>query len=384
MDIIQILDSRIHLHLLNDVRGISETRIHRMKQSWDEERSKRDMTRWLSEHDISTALLPVILSTLGENAMTRILENPYLLAKIQEVSFGDVDRIAKEIGKESDDKTRLSALVYALLSNAEKYGSLALPLHKIETEVDKIFDNTKENKQLLYSIILSSEEFVHYRAPEETDKTKTLIYLRPIFESEVRIAQTLLSRLSENHHRLASDDFIQSSVTSVEDSIGFPFEDDQKQAITNALQLRVSNLTGGGGCGKTTIIGAINAIAKEIGINVINMTPTGASAKTLAEKTGFDASVVHATLGINSQIESIYKIEPKKLEASIIIIDELGLLDNGAMFQTMLAIRDNKDAHIVFVGDIQQNTSPGAGNVLVDLIRSGVIPTVHLKKIQRT
>lgn len=383
MDIVQILNSQIHLHLLDNIPGISETRIQKAKKSWDSEMQKRDLIRWLSMNGLSPALAPAIISALGESPMERIKEDPYSLALVSGIEFQEVDKIASEMGHEIAPKNKMKALLYTIVADAERSGSLAVPLHKVESEIWSVFDFTKENRDMLFSIILEDEEFSHYRAPEETDKTKTLVYLRKVFDSERYIAKFILDKLESNNHRLVSDQELEEAITKAESELSFPLLAEQKQAVRNAIKFRVSMIAGGGGCGKSTTIGVICRVLEILGNSRIVLTPTGSIANTLRKETGSPAKVIHAAIGVSQDVD-IYENTPIALSDSVVVIDETGLVDNGAMFQIAKSLDSNSDVHVVFSGDTRQQSSVSPGNVLSDLMKSAVIPTVVLTKMKRS
>jgi len=335
--------------------------------------------RWLSEYKIPTHIIPAVLESFGKNALYTISQNPYLLTRIAGISFVNVDSIARGTGVEVGDTARMESLLYSIMSNAVSEGHLAIPLERLYIEVGKEFDRTGENRDRLHQIILKNEDFTTYRPKRETNKMNTLIYFSYIFTAEKYIAESLAGRARANHNRIVADDAVNSFIRERENEQGFKFDEEQKVAIANAMRLRVSMFVGGGGCGKHTIIGAINALAQKHGLIVSNLAGTPTSAKLLSEQIGAPAISITSALGISME-DNPYNIEPNQIPGNIVIIEDMGAVDNATMFQLMRALADNQSSHIVLVGDTQRSKI-GMGTTFSDIVRSGVIPSVSFTKI---
>lgn len=327
---------------------------------------------------------------LDTGLVTLVRENPYVLLDVEGFSFSRADKIALDyLDVKPESEVRLKALVfYQLAQSCNRSGHLYLDLKdfvsgKFDAEIPKgtVKDYVKkliqEGKFLLEGNRLYTA--TNYKSEVESAKIiSKLIANRnkiPFFEG-INPEQFILG-----YERIQSENVKNGSWKNIEwkDS-KFELSPQQKQVIQTFLKERFIVVTGLPGTGKTSSIKALVDISKSRNLNIALMTPTGISAKRLAEKSGFEASTIHKVLGFDGVLWA--RGDNNRLDFDVIIIDEFSMVDQLLLYKLLLALPE-KDFVLVFVGDAAQLPSVGPGNVLKELIRSGKIPHVQLTEIFR-
>ena len=167
----------------------------------------------------------------------------------------------------------------------------------------------------------------------------------------------------------------------VQEKLSITLAEKQIEAIRRATENKVMIITGGPGTGKTTIINAILKIFSTIKAKIMLAAPTGRAAKRMSETTGHEARTIHRLLEYNMRKGGFQKNEDHPLDCQLLIIDEASMIDTLLMHHLLKAIPPT--ATFIMVGDVNQLPSVGAGNVLRDIIDSGVAPVVQLNEIFR-
>jgi len=164
-----------------------------------------------------------------------------------------------------------------------------------------------------------------------------------------------------------------ASIDAVQKDLRITLAQNQARAVRESLDAKVMVITGGPGTGKTTIIRAILRLHRMAGMRVLLAAPTGRAAKRMAEATGHEAKTIHRLLEFSPKDNGGFRKNGENpLEADLIVIDETSMVDTVLMFHLLKAVP--KEATIIFVGDVDQLPSVGAGNVLRDIIGSGCVP----------
>lgn len=390
LDTLQVLSEEPHRVL--EVEGIGVARARGIMQAWEAQRGMQDVMVFLQGHGIGAALAIKIYRFYGLDTIRRIKQNPYTLARdIYGVGFIVADRIAASLDirgefplrvqagvlhvlKEFVDQGHCFALFSALVRNA------AALLHVGEETVEKALE------QLAFSgdIVLeptASEERVH-------------VYLLELYRAEQRVAAALRRLLAspsvaaaggkrqhKNPIEIKPRELIGLADLDLVDPSFATLEEEQQEAVRQALQHKVLVITGGPGTGKTTLLNSLLTLLRRAGFSFVLAAPTGRAAKRMAESAGEDAMTIHRLLEYNPHEGGFQRTEDRPLEVDLVIIDEASMVDLALMDNLLSAI--DRHSHLVLIGDVDQLPSVGPGSVLRDLIDSETVPVVMLRRIFR-
>ena len=361
---------------LAEVKGISVKGAMKIYEQVESQRAMRDAMIYLQKYNVSTNLAAKIYNFYGADLFNILKTNPYKLAEdIEGVGFKIADGIAKNAGIGIDSEFRIKAgIIYALYEGAQN-GNTCLPVELLEIEAKKVLETDFVIDDYLKDLLIERKIKVC-----NIDGTH-FVYDMLFYNVETEISYNLID-ISKNFERF---DVNEKIVDKVEANADIQFENEQKEAIIEAANEGVMVITGGPGTGKTTIINGIINMFKILGKTVKLAAPTGKAAKRMTESTGYEAFTIHRLLEITrGEGESIVfagRDEYNPLEADVIIIDEMSMVDIFLMNSLLKAVPNG--AHLILVGDNNQLPSVGPGNVLKDIIESGVIKVIELKKIFR-
>ena len=316
--------------------------------------------------------------TYGDNALQMLRDDPYILSRAQfGVDFAVADAIAISMGFGGDDPCRLRAAIeYELAHNAGN-GHVFLPREKLLAATAQLVDVDTDMVETALDKLIDS-----FAVVEKPIANVRGCYLPRMYQAETFVAQRLLSMLRTPVEQLRQVD---KTIDAIEKEQGVSYAPLQRQAVRMAAEGGVLLLTGGPGTGKTTSLRGIVALYRRMGLDVALLAPTGRAAKRLGEVTDCDAQTIHRALGM-SYNEMTGQVAFKKngsdpLEAHAVIVDEMSMVDLELMQALLEALRPG--CRLVLVGDPDQLPSVGAGNVLGDLLRSTVVPTVSLTQVFR-
>ena len=350
------------------VPGIGKVRVERIKKSWIEQKEIKNIMLFLQSHNVSTTHATKIWKTYGNESIKVVQENPYRLADdIWGIGFKTADTIAEKMGFDKEKFARLrSGLLYTLNKLSEEghcYGTRE-QLIKTGTELLDVDES-------LLSMTL--DEMI--RTEDVKVEDETAIYLPPFYYSEIGTAR----RLREIY---VAPRTISVELEGLEQRIstGLSYDPVQLEAIKTAAQSKILVLTGGPGTGKTTTTLGIIKAFQTAGASILLAAPTGRAAKRLSEATGLEAKTIHRLLEVKPP-EGYQRNEENRLEGDVLIVDECSMIDIMLMYALLRAMPDTMT--LILVGDVDQLPSVGAGNVLRDVIESGVFPVVRLTKIFR-
>ena len=374
-DIFEIIDKQSAR--LEEVAGVGTKRRREIKASWERQKSVREIMVFLHEHGISTARAVRIFKTYGEDSLEVLRKNPYRLARdIRGIGFKTADDIARKLGIPNGSPERLKAgISYVLVSAADK-GHCALPeVELVEQAAELLQVSAGEIEQGLGQLVGFGELVLE--DPGRGDGS--LVFLPHLKFAE----ETVAARLRYFGEQEATYPAIDLPVALdwVQEKTGKTLGDEQRQAVEQALVQRVLVITGGPGVGKTTILNSVLKILGVKKVEAVLCAPTGRAAKRLSESTGLEAKTVHRLLEFQSGETGFARGEGKPLEGDLFVMDETSMVDVVLMHHFLRALPDG--AHLLLVGDIDQLPSVGPGEVLGDIIRSGVVPVVRLTEIFR-
>lgn len=367
---------------LAEIKGISEKKAREIAAQMEEKADMRKAMMFLQKYGISLNLGAKIYQKYGDSVYSVLQENPYRLADdISGVGFKIADEIAGRIGIHTDSDYRIkSGMMYTLLQ-ATGEGHVYLPKEELFQRSSELLgvDVSYMEKHLMD---LSMERKVIQKEEGET----VLVYPSRFYYLELNTAR-MLSVL--NIDCPEDEAFVQRRIAQIEKETGTTLDEMQKKAVTEAAGHGLFILTGGPGTGKTTTINAIIRFFEGEGSELRLAAPTGRAAKRMTEATGYEAQTIHRLLELNGMPEEerqgqavhFERNAENPLEADVIIIDEMSMVDIQLMHSLLLAV--TAGTRLILVGDENQLPSVGPGNVLRDIIRSGEFPVVELKKIFR-
>jgi exodeoxyribonuclease V alpha subunit len=366
---------------LREVEGIGDKRIEMIKRAWDDQKEIRDVMVFLQGHDVSPAYAAKIYKQYGKESIKVVRENPYRLASdIFGIGFITADKIAEKTGISKESQIRAEAGILYVLHQLSDDGHVYYPYEPLIEECKKILGLERDVIVQAFGKIAADKKIViEDLNAEEIKENNKAVYLTKFFVCEAGVARTLKTLLKYSS-RLRELDW-KKAIDWVQDELKIHLAENQTQAVREAVEKKVMVITGGPGTGKTTIINSIIRIYKKSGQKVLLAAPTGRAAKRMSEATGHEAKTIHRLLEFSPKEGGFKKNEDDPLGADLIVIDETSMVDTILMYHFLKAVP--KEAALILVGDVDQLPSVGAGNVLRDIIDSGLIPTVRLNEIFR-
>jgi len=354
---------------LIEVPGIGQLRVDRIRKSWLEQKEIKNVMLFLQSHDVSTTHATKIYKTYGKDSVKIVQENPYRLADdIWGIGFKTADTIAAKLGFEHERYERLrSGLLYTLNRLADDGHCYATREMLTETGAELLTVDAPKLSGTLDRMIMDGD------VKTEEDA----IYLPPFYHAEVGTAR----RLSEIYAHPGGVRVTPLGLTEhIESATGIAYDEIQMKAILTAVESKILILTGGPGTGKTTTTLGIIMAFREAGARILLAAPTGRAAKRLSETTGMEAKTIHRLLETKPP-DGYQRNADNPLEGDVLIVDECSMIDVMLMYNLLKAVPDAMT--LIFVGDIDQLPSVGAGNVLRDMIDSECFPVVRLTRIFR-
>ena len=319
----------------------------------------------------------LVWKQFGEASIACIQEDPYCLCgEGMDISFEIADAIAESMEKSPDDLGRVQAGILYVLRHNLNNGHTCLPLDKLAQAASQILGVSPEAVQDgIYTLCQG------FHTVCETFGGREFLFLQKQHVSETYIAARMKAMLSMAPNAIGG---AEGKIAAIEKKRGIQYADKQREAIRAALEQGILILTGGPGTGKTTTLNAIIHLLKEAGERVYLAAPTGRAAKRMSELTGEEAKTIHRLLQVDwdEQDNPVFtRNERNPLECDCLVIDELSMVDSYLFESVLRALPFS--CRLVLVGDNDQLPSVGAGNVLGDLMASGLFPTVELKEIFR-
>ena len=363
---------------LSEVDGIGPKRIAMITKAWEEQKEIKEIMIFLQGHGVSAAYSAKIYKQYRERSIEVVKENPYRLAHdIYGIGFITADKIAQNIGIDPNSLIRAKAGVIYVLNELTEEGHVYYPERDLTRKAKEIL---KVDEELITKAIseLSNEKEIFIEGINNGDIIKA-VYLALFYNAETGIAQRL-RKLKESPSNIRPIN-PEKAIDWVQQKLNIELAEKQKEAIILAASSKVLIITGGPGTGKTTIITAILRIFQQLKLRILLAAPTGRAAKRMGEATGWEAKTIHRLLEYSPHKGSFKKDQDDPLEADVVIIDEASMIDTLLMYHLLKATPLH--AHLILVGDIDQLPSVGPGNVLKDIIASGIFTVVRLTEIFR-
>ena len=411
---------------LAEVKGISEKMAMSIGEQVEEKRDMRQAMMFLQNYGISINLAVKIYQEYGPAMYTILQNNPYKLADdIPGVGFKMADEIAAKIGIVADSDFRIKSGILYTLYQATANGHTYLPedeladraakllqveiseidKHLMDMQMDKrlVIRERKKQKTAEMDVFVQAESAVSGQMQPQPDvlgepnasnvsnianAPERAVYASHYYYTELNTARMLHDL---NITGSESEEQIRKSLAVIQKEEQIELDELQIRAVIEAVNCGLLVITGGPGTGKTTTINTIIRYFEKGDMDILLAAPTGRAAKRMTEATGYEAKTIHRLLELTGMPEEDEKSrttsmhfernEDNPLEADVIIIDEMSMVDTLLIEHLLRGMR--LGARLIMVGDSDQLPSVSAGNVLRDLIQSGLVPCIHLERVFR-
>lgn len=356
------------------ISGISAAKLKKICDSYLANRGARDVVAFLTPHGITPNRAVKLYKEYGDRAMDIVKNHPYQLCEIAGIGFKTADRIAMSMGFDQLSVERVDEGILYALTDAEGKGHLCMEKHAFIKACLKVLDTPQ-----------LTEDMVANRAARLVYSGKLVSYQGNVYRSKTAYAESNLAELLSRQLRSArshSYGDLDAALDAEELRMKVKFAPEQREAVKMALTQGVSVITGGPGTGKSMILRAILDIYRRQnpGKEICLCAPTGRAARRMEQATGLGASTVHKALGLLAGEDGDYG-EPQALDADIILVDEVSMMDIYLAGRLLEAVKSR--AQVVLIGDSDQLPSVGPGAVLSEMIASERIPVVRLDKVFR-
>ncbi|WP_341722075.1 ATP-dependent RecD-like DNA helicase [Streptomyces albidoflavus] len=370
---------------LVEVPGLGPKRTKMIAAAWEEQKAIKEVMVFLQGVGVTTSIAVRIYKKYGDASISVVRNQPYrLAADVWGIGFLTADRIAQAVGIPHDSPDRVKAGLQYALSQSSDQGHVYLPEDRLIADAVKLLQvDTGLVIDCLGELAADEEGVVREKVPGPDGEPVTAVYLVPFHRAEVSLAAQLLRLLRAPDDRMPAfrDVDWEKALGWLARRTGTELAPEQRDAVRLALTEKAAVLTGGPGCGKSFTVRSVVELARAKGAKVVLAAPTGRAAKRLAELTGAEASTVHRLLELRPGGDAAYDRE-RPLDADLVVVDEASMLDVLLANKLVKAVAPG--AHLLFVGDVDQLPSVGAGEVLRDLLADGgPIPSVRLTRIFR-
>ncbi|MCU7549070.1 AAA family ATPase [Chitinophagaceae bacterium LB-8] len=366
---------------LIEVEGIAKRKLEMISEAWVEHQEIRNVMLFLQSHNISTLFAVKIYKTYGNEAIEIVQNNPYRLASdIYGIGFFSADKVALSLGLALNSPQRIQAAIEHVLQNARQDGHCYLSQEQIIQAVVELI--SLEDPSAIESMLQTMEQKEELKTrllPDEKGLLQKCFYAHSLFYDEQYIAtkvkQLATQRINVNREQLLQNLSLYCKLHHI------TLSDEQLQSVLHIANERLSILTGGPGCGKTTTTRALVGLLQSMGRKVMLAAPTGRAAQRMSEVIGLEAKTIHRLLEWDPAKGGFKRNDTDPLQTDILIIDECSMLDVHLAAALLRAVPVH--CQLVLIGDADQLPAVGAGNVLKDMIASGVVPCMKLTKVFR-
>lgn len=413
---------------LHEVEGIGQKRIQKIHESWERQKEIKNVMLFLQGHGVSTSFAAKIYRQYGNDSIAKMKENPYCLADdIWGIGFKTADSIAQKLGFEKNAKVRVRSGILYTLSNLADEGHVFAKKDQLVKTAQELLEAEEQTVLIVIEQMVEAQDLIAQNVePQSLEMQNTrlqnirsqntssqgaiqkstisqemvvsddsgsfqALYLPAFYYAETGTAaklkrlmdapasdrlwqQLTAARKKTGNNELSID------VEKIQTKLQMQYDEVQAAAIRKAAISKIMVMTGGPGTGKTTTAQGIITAYRAFGLKILLAAPTGRAAKRMSEATGMEAKTIHRLLEYKPP-EGYQKNEDNPLEGDVLIVDECSMIDIILMNSLLKAIPSGM--RLILVGDIDQLPSVGAGNVLRDIIDSGVIPVVRLTRIFR-
>ena len=378
---------------LQEVDGIGKKRIKMIRDSWERQKEIKNVMLFLQDHGVSTSFAAKIYRQYGNESLDKMKENPFQMADdIWGIGFKTADGIAQKLGFAKEAYVRLRSGIMYTLSNLADEGHVFAYQKQLIAKAAELLEAEESSIVMTLDQMIMDKDLICETVDYNTDQAEMkAIYLPAFYYAEAGVAGKL-KRLAQapaadrlwhalmDARQKTGNESLSIDVGKIQEKVDMKYDEIQADAIRKAAVSKVMVLTGGPGTGKTTTTQGIIAAYRSFGLKILLAAPTGRAAKRMTEATGLEAKTIHRLLECKPP-EGYQKNEDNPLDGDVLIIDECSMIDMILMNALLKAIPEGM--RLILVGDIDQLPSVGAGNVLRDIIDSGVFPVVRLTRIFR-
>ncbi|MER7172204.1 SF1B family DNA helicase RecD2 [Streptomyces mesophilus] len=370
---------------LIEVPGLGPKRTKKIADAWEEQKAIKEVMVFLQGVGVSTSIAVRIYKKYADASISVVKNEPYRLASdVWGIGFLTADRIAQSVGIPHDSPERVKSGLQYALSQSTDQGHCFLPEDLLIADAVKLLQvDTGLVIECLGELAEDPEGVVRERVPGPDGEPVTGVFLVPFHRAELSLAGRLKRLLSTDDDRLPGFRDVDwgKALGWLKARTGASLAPEQEEAVKLSLTRKVAVLTGGPGCGKSFTVRSIVELARAKKAKVVLAAPTGRAAKRLAELTGAEASTVHRLLELKPGGDAAYD-QDRPLDADLVVVDEASMLD--LLLANKLVKAVPQGAHLLFVGDVDQLPSVGAGEVLRDLLAErSPVPAVRLTRIFR-
>lgn len=362
---------------LSEVSGIGESKIEEIKTIWHEKKEEREVLLFFQNYGISPSLARRIYQAYRARAVEIVKENPYILCEeVWGIGFLTADKIAIAIGIDTKSSERLMAGISYTLSEAQNDGHTFLPRDILLTKAKSLL-SIAEDELLEKALVLANLQglIVEYQ-----DK----FYTPLIFSQERKTAECIIKRSKRGASKSIPEHLVEEVISmriQAVDSNPIVLSPEQKDAVKLAATSPLLVITGGPGCGKTTLVRSIGAVFKKAGLRIRLTAPTGRAAQRLQEVCSIEASTIHRLLKFDPMQRCFMHDESNYLPYDVLIVDESSMIDIPLASSLLKAV--SPDTRLIFVGDADQLPSVGPGLFFSDLLQIDAVPKVKLTQLFR-
>ncbi|MBU4233019.1 MAG: ATP-dependent RecD-like DNA helicase [Proteobacteria bacterium] len=364
-----------HPERLTEVSGIGPKKMDQIRRDWQTHKAAREVLVALQGLGVGMAMATKIYQQYGDQAVEVVTTNPYQLAlDIHGLGFLTADRLAGRLNLDPLTPARLAAGLLHLLDTMAGEGHVYVPEEVLLSRTEALLHVPRPPLLGTLEDLARAGRVVLPELPGGRG-----VYKKPAWVAETGVAQSLgrLLTAGGSHPPLHLEDLI----ARVQQQRGLTLAPEQAKAVAAALTDKVLVITGGPGTGKTTIVSCILDLYQGLGARVLLMAPTGRAAKRLSETTGMTATTIHRALEFSPQTGGFRRGPAEPLKAEVVVVDETSMVDTYLMYHLLRAVP--VAARLILVGDAHQLPAVGPGNILKDLIDSGVVKVARLTQIYR-
>ncbi|GAA3741509.1 SF1B family DNA helicase RecD2 [Salinactinospora qingdaonensis] len=374
---------------LIEVPKLGPKRSDLIARAWEEQKAIKEVMVFLQGIGVSTSLAVRIYKKYGDASISIVRNEPYRLATdVWGIGFKTADTIARAVGIPSDSPERVKAGIQFTLSESTSDGHCYLPRERLISAAVKILQVDPGLVIDCLAELVAEEGVVAEELPgsehdDDGEHAVTGVYLVPFHRAEISLANQVRTLLNCPEDRMPAFADVDWSVALewLRERTGAELASEQEQAVKLALTSKVAVLTGGPGCGKSFTVSSVITLAAAKRAKIVLAAPTGRAAKRLTELTGHPASTVHRLLELKPGGDASYD-KDRPLDCDLLVVDEASMLD--LLLANKLVKAVPAGAHLLFVGDVDQLPSVGAGQVLRDLLVPGSpVPNVRLTHVFR-
>jgi exodeoxyribonuclease V alpha subunit len=363
---------------LTEIKGIAQKKLTLISDAWVEHRAIREVMIFLQSHGISTLFAVRIYKEYGDNAIEYVNEDPYRLAQdFYGIGFFSADKVALSIGLERNSPQRIRAGINHVLAASREFGHCYLTESQITAQVNELLELKLDDRMSDYLDQMKQDGLVMVRELNNIEgANESCYYSKSLYFDELYVAKRISNTKNQS---IVDKERVENWINRYCETKNFSLSDEQADAVKGIVGEMFSVLTGGPGCGKTTITLIIVKLLEAMKRKILLAAPTGRAAQRMIDIIGNESKTIHRLL--EWQIGQFKKNEENPLDVDFIIIDECSMLDISLTASLLKAIPP--ESQILFVGDADQLPSVGAGNVLRDIIASGSVKCFELKKVFR-